>query len=181
MPQFSGDIDSRLGGRFTIGWPWQFLLTMFIVFMAAVLVYLGLSFGYAPFLRREISSINSQLDKLNLEVTPEEQKSFVNFYSQIVNLEALLKSHKAVSKVFGFLEATTLKDVSLNSINISAAERTVSLEAAAKSYQALSGQMVLYENASETVERAALENSRLSGSTVQFKVNLTMRPEVFAM
>jgi len=179
MVQTPPGIDRRLEAeRLPTGWPWQFLLFSLFLFLASVLIYFGLSGGYAAFLKNEIKKTDSRMEELGLRVTVEEQTEFINFYSQLKNLRSLLQSHAGISRIFDFLEKNSVAKVSISSVDFSVADRSVTIDASADSFAVLAAQISSYEK-SDLVERVSLDNSRSSGALAQFTATLVLKPELF--
>ncbi|MBI2592962.1 MAG: hypothetical protein HYW37_02325 [Candidatus Colwellbacteria bacterium] len=177
------EVNSNLGEQFfreeiRVGWPWRLMITMFVVFLIALLVYLGLVFGYKPFLNSSLAGVQSELDSVSAGFSSEKRENFVNFYSQLTNLQKLLVNHKVASKVFSFLELKTAKDVSYTGIDLSVPDRTLTLEGVTRSFESLAAQLTLYDEAKE-VRRVTLDSSKSNGTSAQFKVKLLLAPEVF--
>jgi len=180
MIQHPKNINNQLNEKLPIGWPWKLFLINLSVFIVLILVYVGLAFGYRSFLKKEINYIKYEISELSLQVSSEQRKNFVNFYSQVVNLTKILQEHTAISEIFNFLEINILPEIAINSLDIKVSERTISLDGIAKSYEDLIGQMVIVEK-SPLVEKANLESSQLSGNLVRFRVNLTFNSQVFSL
>lgn len=157
-----------------VGWPWRFFSVALIIFSSALLVYLGIIFGYQPYLRAQIQETDKQISQLLETVSKEDQENFTRFYSQLVNLKNLLDNHIESSKLFPFLEKITNKKVSYNNLNLRVPERELELEGLAESYAAL-GEQLESLSQSEEIERYLLNQSQLSGSLVQFKATLKLK------
>lgn len=179
MAQYPSDINHRLTEKPPVGWPWQLFLIALVVFLVLILLYFGLAFGYQPFLEREINQIKSEIYDLGLEVPSEQRRNLINFYSQLVNLAEILQNHTVASEALTFLEENILPEVAINSLGVEVDEKTLVLDAVAESYGNLIEQMVIFER-SPLVERASLESSHLSGDLVRFRVNLTLKPQIFS-
>ena len=80
-----------------MGWPWKIFLTMSTACGIVVAGYLGLTFGYKPYLETKIEGVKTDIDNLAKSLPLQEQQKFLKFYSQIVNVKALLDSHVAVA------------------------------------------------------------------------------------
>lgn len=180
MAQYSSDINHRLTEKPPIGWPWQLFLITLAIFFVSALIYLGLAFGYQPFLEREIRQIKLEISELSLEVSDEQRRNFTNFYSQLVNLTKILKDHTAVSGALTFLEENILPEVAINSLEAEISEKALVLDATAKSYDNLIEQMVIFEK-SPLIEKASLESSQLNGNLVRFRVKLILKPQIFSL
>lgn len=179
MPQGPNNFaESLMRERISVGWPWRLMVSMFLVFLISLLIYTGLTFGYKPFLKSSVESLESEIESFSAQLSSEQKENFVNFYSQLTNLQRLLKGHAGVARFFSLLESLTGEEVSYSGFSLSLQEKTVSLEGVASSYEALVGQLTLYE-ASPEINRVILDSSKSLGKVVQFKVKLVFRAEVF--
>ena len=164
--------------RLNAGLPWRLFTFSLILFAASFVIYLGLNFGYKAFLNKSIDSLNSTLNSLSFQVAPTERDGFINFYSQLSNLQKLLASHVMSSKIFPLLEGYTDPRVAYSTVNISVIDRTLTLDGFAKDYSVLATQLATYQQSPE-VESVTLENSTLSGTTVRFTAKLILKNEIF--
>lgn len=179
MAQYTRSANERfLKEHLTVGWPWRMFVFTLVIFLAAVFGYLGLTFGYKPYLQSSIANVESELNSLVLQVSSDSQKSFVEFYSQIANLKSLLGKHVLTSKIFPLLEAYTHQKSVYSSVTLVVEERTLRIEGFAESYQVLAAQLALYEQA-PWVEKVVLDNSSLSDKTVKFGARLIIKDETF--
>ncbi len=165
--------EQFLQDRLTVGWPWRMLLTMGVVLVVVLLVYVGLSFGYTGYLNNSITTLNSTLDSLSLQVSSTDRQGFIVFYSQITNLQKLLGSHVISSGLFPIFENMTDQNVSYSSFDLSIPNKTVSIDGVAKDYASLANQLALYKQ-SPIVDNVILESSSLSNNTVKFTVKITL-------
>ncbi len=160
------------------GVPQRFLTFSALVFLSVLLIYFGLTFGYAPFLKGEIKDAKAKVDELGRKISAEDQKELTSLYSQIVNIERLLSSHVFGSRIFDFLEENTAPQVTYLKTDLSVPDRRVELDGVAATYDELVRQLAALEQAPE-VERLNLESAELSGGVVRFKVNLVFKEKVF--
>ena len=164
--------------RVPSGVPRGFLAFSIVLFLAMLLGYLALAFGYGPYLKGEIKDSKDKKSALEKQVSIEDQEELVRLYSQINNIDGLLSSHVLASRVLAFLETNTAKQATYTGADLSILDRRLILEGVAASYDELVRQLAAYEQAPE-VERTNLEGSDASGGVVRFKVSLTLKPEVF--
>ena len=164
--------------RVPSGVPRGFLAFSIVLFLAMLLGYLALAFGYGPYLKGEIKDSKDKKSALEKQVSIEDQEELVRLYSQIKNIDGLLSSHVLASRVLAFLETNTAKQVTYAGADLSVLDKRLILEGVAASYDELVRQLAAYEQAPE-VERTNLEGSDASGGVVRFKVSLTLKPEVF--
>lgn len=172
-------------GRFKLeelpaGLPYRLLMLSGLVFVTLFIVYAGLSFGYAGFLRSQITSVRAEVSALGDQVGEAEQRSFAEFYSQLVHTRELMDRHTTSRPLFAALERFTRRDVSYTGFTLALNERTATIEGVARSYELLASQLAVFEQASSYFERVVLESSRLSPQGVAFQLRLTLTPALFA-
>ncbi len=181
MPAYPNNlsgIQSQLSReKLPVGWPWRFLTIMAIVFLAALLSYLGLEFGYKPYLQRQYYALQTQVNSEQNTIAST-QKDYVNYYSQIINIGKLLRNHVNPSAFLPFLASSTEPKVSYSSIKVTVLENKIDISGTASSYAVLASQLQVYENAPQ-VTRAVLDGSELSGNTVSFQATLYVNPGLF--
>src|SRR3989304_3721474 len=95
----------------TPGWAGQFLMFSGTLFFIAAFVYLGLVFGYRPYLASEVRKLQDQINIFIQQIPLEEQNKIINFYSQLLNLRSLLDNHAISSQLFDWLEQNTQVNV----------------------------------------------------------------------
>ena len=164
--------------EFSSGGPWRLLLFLFIIFTAAFLLYIGLLYGYQPFLRGLIEDKKTELNGLSVQIESTDQKSFIAFYSQVVNLRELLTTHIFSSKLFPLLETLTSAQVQYQNVSFSTAEKTVTLDGFAESYEALARQMAIYRSG-RGIQKVVLEGTQASDRGVRFSARLTLDPDFY--
>lgn len=160
------------------GTPRRILITSFVLFLAVILTYFGLAFGYKIFLENSIKDLEAEVKTVSTQISPEEQENLIKLYSQISNLQKVLVNHKDVSPIFLFLESSTHPRVVYNTMNLSVTDRELALEGAAGSYEDLAAQLAIFEK-SPSVERIFLESSQAAGSVVRFRVILEFKSKMF--
>ena len=177
MAQYTRSINEKfLNNKLAVGWPWRMFIFTSVMFLAAVFTYLGLAFIYKPYLQNSLSDAESKLSNLSLQISPESQKNFMRFYSQVSNLRSLLAKHITTSKLFPLLEASTHQKVVYSSTTFVSEERALRIEVFAESYEVLAAQLTLFEQA-PWVKKVVLDNSSLSGKTIKFGARLTVKNE----
>lgn len=177
MAQYTRSVNDKfLNDKLAVGWPWRMFVFTLIMLLAAVVTYLGLSFGYKPYLQNSVSEAESELKSLSLRISPESQRNFIRFYSQVSNLKSLLAKHVIASKLFPLLETVTNKKVVYSLTTLIPEEHTLRIEGFVASYEILAAQLTLYEQA-PWVEKVILDNSSLSGKTIKFGARLIIKNE----
>ena len=159
--------------RLPVGWPWRFFMFAFIVFLASILVYLGLVFGYEPFLNNQINAVDQQISQASAVVPQADQNKFVQVYSQIINLQSLTANHVFASNSLKLLETVTDPQVYFTGATLKTDQRTLDLDGVAASFPVLAEQLEAFAE-SKQIDRYTLVQSQLNGGAVQFKVSLTL-------
>ena len=159
-------------------WPWKmFSFTLLIVGLVVVL-YFGLKIGYAPYLESRITGLDSEIDQLTRQIPEEDQENFITFYSQLANLQSLLKKHVQPSGLFSVLEKHTSTRVYFTTLDVQVSDRRIGLEGVATSYDALSDQLAEFGKVPEIVKFSVSESQALDGR-VRFRILLFLAPSVF--
>jgi hypothetical protein len=168
------------GSRRTPGWSSGILLFSGSILFIILLVYAGLQFGYEPYLNAQLSSFDSQVQKLGQSISASDQANLVTFYSQINNLQSLIKNHVFFSQFLTWLEQHTEANVYYTNMVFSSGAQ-VALVGIAGNAADVSEQIAAFEAAPE-VAAVSLSNVAYSSSVNGwiFNVVLTMHPSVFA-
>lgn len=179
MEQTSENLAERIGReRPVVGWPWRLFLFSMLVLAAAAVLYFGLEIGYKTYLDAQIRARDLAIADLSQTISPEEQRRFVDFYSQLANLRVLLDGHVFVSRLFPLLEANTNQLVYFDSVDLNMKDRRLALEGVAASYEALAQQLEALDRAPE-IERVLVGESRRDGNFVRFRLSLFLVPILF--
>ena len=173
------NINDKLGPeKLPVGWPWKFFLFSVLTLVTMVVLYFGLEFGYKVFLNSRINSLNQSIDELSQTIPKDQQDSLIRFYSQIVNLQNLLKNHTITSKVFTFLQNNTNKSIFYTFYDLKVPERRLNLEGTANNYEIFAQQLEAF-NQSPAVESLVVNESSAVEGRVRFKLFLILKNEIF--
>lgn len=161
------------------GLPWRLFSASIFIFFLSALTYLGLTFGYQPFLQTKIDEQDSILNLLAKRIakSQEDQEGFINFYSQLINLKTIFTNHVAPSKVLALLEATTHPRVYFTGAAIKIPEKQLELDGIAESFPALSEQLAAWSGRSEVTDVLVAQAQR-GEEGVRFRATLTLKKEV---
>lgn len=151
---------------YTIGWSWRLFIFSIIVFAAAALLYLGMTVGYLPTLGSQIDEVQKKTDDINNSISAADKERLFNFYSQVFHIQDLLQGHLVSSRLLGFLEQNTNKNVFYNSMSFSADTALIELSGGAASYGDLVGQLEAFRRQS-AVTSVLLAGSKNNGATLQ--------------
>ena len=184
MPQYATTkslLEEQLkhGGSAEGAWPWRLLLFMIIVFVSFIFLYLGIIWGYEPYLDSQAKQLDSQISVLNKQALSDEPKSLINLYSQLANVYSLLQSHPMPSKILAFLESNTDIGIYYTNLDFSTPDRNLKMAGVSRDYASLGRQLELFRRQSG-VGAVFLDDSKTRDSRdVQFLIRLIIRPELF--
>jgi hypothetical protein len=166
------------GAPRTPGWSSGILLFSGSILFIIILVYAGLRFGYEPYLNAQLSSLEAKAQKVGQSVSPSDEANLITFYSQITNIQSLIKNHIFFSQFLAWLERMTEENIYYTSMSFSSSDQ-VALSGVAKTSADVSEQIAVFEAAPE-VSSVVLSGVNLSPSTNEwtFNVVLTMQPSV---
>jgi len=177
MAQYNQNIAEQFlePEKLPVGWPWRLLLFSVFLFALILFIYLGMIWGYQPYLAKEKVSLNKQIDQIGGTISQADRDNFVNFYSQLINLQGLLENHVSGSSIFDFLERNTNQQVYFNEATVTVTDHFLRLGGVARSYDNLVSQMVAFEQAPETA-RVVLEQSQVSNNGISFLMDVYFKP-----
>lgn len=157
----------------------QLLMLSATLFLLALVVYFGLRFGYKPYLDSSVAKLDEQIQKFGQEIPKDEQEKIGAFYSQLVNLRALLAARVVGTPAFEVLEHTTLPDVYYTKASLNALNSELALTGIAKTLESVSAQAGVLEK-DPNVARVSFANvASVSGvDGWQFTMSVFLRPEV---
>lgn len=130
------------------GWPWRLLTLSLVIVLTVVAVYVGMKFGFEDaYLKRALSSADAEAAKTSKTVSPDEQKQIFNFYSQLSNIDTLLKKQGKGTVYLDMIEKNTLKAVVYGNMDMKIDDKvaTIKMDGKAPSYSAVVQQMELYK------------------------------------
>lgn len=139
--------------------PWKLLTVAFITFLTAGVLFLGLRFGYIPFLDSQLKDTDQKLSQLSSSFNEQDVKKIFTFYSQLYNINDILKSRYDSPKILKVLESETIKNIYYTGFNFDIDEKQMTAEGIAPSYEALAQQMELLKTAPE-IKNVKLESAR---------------------
>lgn len=139
-------------------------MTLSLVILLTVgAVYVGMKFGFEDaYLKNALSNAESQSAKTSKTVSADEQKQIFNFYSQLSNIDALLKKQGKGSVVLDAIEQNTLRAVVYTSADVRVDEKgiTIKMDGKTPSYSLVVQQMELYK------KMGSVKDVRLLGARV---------------
>jgi hypothetical protein len=165
----------------TPGWALGVLFFSGGILFLIVAVYLGLTLGYEPYLQSQLTSVQNQVNTLGNSVSASDQSQLINFYSQIANLQTLLRQHTLSSQLFSWLEQNTEANVYYRSLALTEGNQ-VALSGVAQGEADVNQQVSIFENSPEvsSVTVSNVTAPSLLGSGWTFSITLIMNPSVFS-
>ena len=165
----------------TQGWALGALFFAGGLLFLAIIVYVGLSFGYAPYLQSQLTTEQDQMNALDKSIPATQQAQLVDYYSQIVNLQSLLQSHVSMPEFFSWLEKNTEANVYYQSFALTAGDQ-VALGGIGATEADVNQQIAIFENAPEvsSVTVSNVNAPQVGGGGWSFAVILVMHPSVFS-
>ena len=159
----------------TPGWSSGLILFSGSILFVVLLIYGGLRFGYETYLNGQNKSLSAQADKVAQSVSPADEANLVKFYSQISNLESLIKNHVFFSQFLTWLERNTEANIYYNNLTFASGNQ-VTLAGIAKTSADVTQQIAIFE-ADPNVSLVSLSNVAFSptANTWVFNVVLTLQ------
>ena len=173
MP-FQSAFEEQLksGEQLSAGLPWRLSIFMMLIFAFSLFIYIGMDFGYRPYLESSVNKLNKDISSLNQSIDETQQKQIIGFYSQLVNIQNLLGIHKTITfQIFDFIEKNTYQNVKFDSLTVNAASGDIKIVGIAPNYETLIKELSLFKQA-PNIERVILENSNMSEITTKGKESI---------
>ncbi|MEX2436535.1 MAG: hypothetical protein WD471_00045 [Candidatus Paceibacterota bacterium] len=162
----------------SIGLPWRLMVFSMVLFFFFLLIFVGIKFGYGPYVDSEIESVDEQIIAMASEVSDDQQDQILTFQSQLSNLQTVL-SHKSFSQnIFNFLEERTLPNVYFIEANYNSKDNALELFGAANSVRTFVEQLAVIEE-SPQVDRSIIDSMNVVEGETFFTINLFFNPEFF--
>lgn len=151
--------------------PWRILVISIVLFAVSVLVFVGIEFGYIPYLMSESESLDAELTSLNQTFRGQEQEDVFNLFSQIHNVQTLFSQKTSLSSIPNFLEGVTHASVTLEEVRANFKDGGLILRGNAPTYDILVSQLNIL-GSDEDIESVILEDSSEGDSGIDFTINL---------
>ncbi len=178
LPQQVVEQLSQEGSRRTPGWSFGVMLFSGSILLIVLAIYAGLQYGYEPYLNAQISGLQKQVDQLGRSVSPVDEANLVTFYSQISNLQSLVKNHIFFSQLLSWLETNTETNVYFTNMTFTSNDQ-MTLAGVGKTSADVAEQVAVFE-ASPDISSLSLSNANYSPTLNAWIFNLiiTMKPSV---
>ncbi|MEK7181246.1 MAG: hypothetical protein AAB738_02850 [Patescibacteria group bacterium] len=156
----------------------QLLMLTCLLFFISLASYVGLEYGYKPYLEGEIQKLDKSIADYTAQISPAEQSNLINFYSQLTNLKTLLAGHIFGSRFFEWIEKNTQINVSYQNLRFDAVQGTISVTGQAKTIDDI-GEQVLILNQLPEVKKITLSGITAAPNKLwQFNLAVTIDPKL---
>lgn len=156
----------------TPGWSSNLLMFSGTIFLIGMAVYIGVVFGYKPYLQKQVANLDNQIRTFSQQISPDEQNKLVSFYSQVVNLQGILGRHVVSSQMFEWLEKNTEGNIYYTKLNLLTPSSQLNLTGVSKTADDFSKQMIIFQN-DPSVKRIAINNFSVATNNLwQFDISL---------
>jgi hypothetical protein len=159
------------------GTPWRLLILALVLFGLSILIWVGMEFGYKPYLNNQILQTDTKIEQLAESLKDGEEKDVVELYSQLYNIDALYKSHIYPSRVFSFIESVLLPSVRLTELDAEPRKNTITLLGVAPDMDTLTLQVATIQKNSNVLEvmlSSAKQQEKVSG--ISFVIRVDIKP-----
>lgn len=126
------------------------LLTGSLLAISSIL-YLGLSYGYEPYLNKQKADLDVQIQESSKKIPQEEQIKLIGFYSQLANIKTLIGKHPFTSNVFEWLEKNSEPNTYFTKFSFNASTNQLALLGISKTADNVSDQAAIFESQPEVV------------------------------
>ncbi|MCX8015989.1 MAG: hypothetical protein N2692_01655 [Patescibacteria group bacterium] len=151
------------------------LLTLSIILLIISLGLYFIAVFYQNYLNKNISDLNNKIKSLSNEISETDRREVLGFYSQLINLKALLSNHLYSSKIFERLELITHPKVAFSAFSYDYKNKTLKIDGYSNNLEFLAQQMLAFQKVSE-FNKVNLSNVRIAGDKVTFAFEITFNP-----
>ena len=162
-----------------VGWPWRFLIFTIFIFGLVLVIFLGIKFGYEPYLDKKAQALDTQINVLNQSLNQGQVDNFIKFYSQVSNFKTLLNQHVFGSNVLKFLEENTLKTLNYTAFGLDVARQEIKISGIAPNYEALSQQLEIFRQSNLVKDISFKNSSNNDQGGINFEVVLILKDNLF--
>lgn len=164
----------------TPGWSGRILMLTSSIFLIAVAAYIGIRFGYRPYLQERLDEVQFNLESFAQRIPVAQQQQIITFYSQLVNVRKILDDEKLPTEVFSWLEGHTQANVAFTQFGLNFAGDSIALQAQGRTLEDVIQQVVSLEELPELrgIEFPGVTRSEETGFW-GFQLNLQFAPNFF--
>lgn len=157
----------------------QLLLLAGSLFAISLILYLGLAYGYEPYLNAQKENLDGQIQEFSKQIPQEDQAKLIAFYSQLANIKTLLAKHSLPSTVFGWLERNTQTRTHFTKLTFNASTNQITILGNSATPGDVAEQTAIFESQPEVLRLNLNNLSSAPGGGWQFGMNLFLDPKPF--
>lgn len=156
-------------------------LVMFSValFAIALIIYVGLTFGYKPYLQAQVDALDKQVQSFNAAIPADQKSQLISAYSQLVNLQTLLVQHGSAASFLTWFEAHTHPNVYYTQFALNALSGQLTLSGVGKSLGDVAEQLAIFERDPKVTRINFTNVSPGIGGIWQFNLTLFFDQSIF--
>ena len=175
--QFHQDLAEKLSREPQTkgGLPSKLLMFSVSIFIIALVIYLGIIFGYEPYLNAQLDKLNNQISVANSQISPTDQSQLTSYISQTSNVKALLNNHITASALFNYLEKNTDTNVYFNRLSLTVFNDQAQLNGFAQTMNDLVGQLAIWQS-SPSITEVDFNQISATPQGFSFGATLTFQP-----
>lgn len=162
----------------TPGWSGQLIMFSGTIFFIVILLYVGLAFGYGPYYDSALKKVSDEKSEISKQISIDRQNQLITFYSQLANLDKILKSHIVTSPIFTWFEKNTQKNIYFERFSLSLANDQVELSGFGKSIDDVNQELAIIESSQDVKKMDVSSISNENGSW-KFQLRLYFDPTFF--
>ena len=147
----------------TPGWSSRLLMFAGTIFFITLAIYFGLTFGYKPYLDNQVKQLDDQIQKFTQEIPISDQNQLAVFYSQLANLDGILRGHVISSPLFDWLGGRTQSNIAYAKFNFAARTGQLALNGVAKTMNDFIQQLQIFQ-AESLVQRINVNSLTVSSN-----------------
>ncbi|MBI4094192.1 MAG: hypothetical protein HY436_00075 [Candidatus Liptonbacteria bacterium] len=156
----------------------RLLLFSSAVFLIVLFVYLGMRFGYRPYLGSERSKLTREIETFRQRIPASDQERLLAFASQITHLRTIFADYRATSRALTWLEDNTHQNVFFTGFDFDVARSAMRLGGEARTPDDVGAQLTAFR-AQDAVAGIDFGGMRAGRTTWTFDVTVSLRDVVF--
>lgn len=181
MPYTQSALQSELSKQreASAGWPWRLMTLSLVILLTVTAVYAGMRFGFEGlYLQNALDNANAQAQKTSKTVSTDDQKQIFNFYSQLSNIDTLLRRQGKVTPYLDLIEQNTLRAIVYSNVSMEVGDQvaTIKMDGKAPVYSVIVQQMDLYKNLPNVkdVKLSGARSGNQAADGVSFSIEVTL-------
>lgn len=147
----------------------------------SLVFYFGLTLGYEPYLKGQVTALDSQIQDFAKQTPVAQQAQLISFYSQLVNLKTLLDRHPSTLNLFNWLEKNTQANTYFTKFSFNGTTYQVSLSGVSKTSDDVAMQAAILEAQPEVLRMNLNNLSPAESGGWQFNMTVFISPKALGV